>query len=155
MVMSHLEEWSVAKEPENRFEYRPFYIVYSLTRLGFTKQRKFVVYVCTETNESKPVKLETSYTVILPHTLSVLLCFGDIEKTSFVSNKRKSDWWCHDSRQFSLSLVTLTHFFISSCFSENKLPLFSSSVTRLVDFWQFERHFKHLDDYLRENEPKI
>ena len=91
MVMSHLEEWSVANDPENRFEYRPFYIVYSLTRLGFTKQRKFVVYVCTETNESKPVKLETSYTVILPHTLSVLLCFGDIEMTSFVSNKRKSD----------------------------------------------------------------
>ena len=48
-------------------------LVSSLTRLGFTKKRKYLC-LCSESVETKPVKLETSHKVILPPTGSVL-CF--------------------------------------------------------------------------------
>ena len=39
-------------------------LVSSLTRLGFTKKRKYLC-LCSESVETKPVKLETSHKVIL------------------------------------------------------------------------------------------
>ena len=46
---------------------------------GFDQTRKHVVFVCTETTEYKPVKLEIGHhTVILPPMVSVL-CFNTTE----------------------------------------------------------------------------
>ena len=47
---------------------------YSLTRQELTKNEHVLLYACSEAVESKLVKLETSRTVILPPTVSVLCC---------------------------------------------------------------------------------
>ena len=47
-------------------------LVSSLTRLDLTKKGKVLFSTCSEAVESKLVKLETSHTVILPPTVSVL-----------------------------------------------------------------------------------
>ena len=36
------------------------WLVFSLTRLELTKHENMLLFVCTETTESKPLKLETS-----------------------------------------------------------------------------------------------
>ena len=48
------------------------WLVSSSTELGVTKQENKLLFACTKTTESKPVKLDTSRTVILPPTASVL-----------------------------------------------------------------------------------
>ena len=47
-------------------------LVSSLTRLELTKEEKMLLLVGSKAVEPKLVKLETSYTVILPPTVSVL-----------------------------------------------------------------------------------
>ena len=47
-------------------------LVSSETRLDLTKEENILFFVCSEAAESKLVKLETSHTVILPLTVSVL-----------------------------------------------------------------------------------
>ena len=48
------------------------WLVSSLSRLDLTKKEKMLLLVFSEANESKLVRLETSCTVILPPTVSVL-----------------------------------------------------------------------------------
>ena len=43
-------------------------------KAGYDQNRKYVVILCSEAVETKLVKLETSSTVILPPTVSVLWC---------------------------------------------------------------------------------
>ena len=47
-------------------------LVSSLTGLDLTKQENMLFFVYTETTESKSVKLETCYTMILSPTASIL-----------------------------------------------------------------------------------
>ena len=47
-------------------------LVSSLTTLDLTKRDNELLFVCSEAVESKPVKLETSHTVILSTMVSVL-----------------------------------------------------------------------------------
>ena len=47
-------------------------LVSSLTGLDLTKKENMLLFVCSDAVESKLVKLETSHTVILPTTVSVL-----------------------------------------------------------------------------------
>ena len=48
------------------------WLVSSLTGLDLTMQENMLLFLCTETTEHKPIKLEASYTVILPPMVSVL-----------------------------------------------------------------------------------
>ena len=54
------------------------WLVSSLSRLDLTKKEKMLLLVFSEANESKLVRLETSCTVILPPTVSVLCLYHSV-----------------------------------------------------------------------------